>query len=85
MYWLTLVLAIFSTVLPLWLIAEGLKRIGANQVSLVACIGPIATIALAQVFLGEPITFAQLAGALLVLAGVIIISVKPQAPASGGP
>lgn len=84
-YWLTLVLAIFSTVLPLWLIAEGLKRIGANQVSLVACIGPIATIALAQVFLGEPITFAQLAGALLVLAGVIIISVKPQAPASGGP
>lgn len=81
-YWLTLVLAIFSTVAPLWLTAEGLKRIGANQVSLVACVGPIATIALAQVFLGEPITFAQMAGALLVLGGVMIITFKPQAVAS---
>lgn len=77
-YWLTVVLAIFSTVLPLWLIAEGLKRIGANQVSLVACIGPISTIALAYLFLGEPVTAAQTAGAALVLAGVLIISLKPQ-------
>lgn len=78
-YMLTLLLAIFSTVLPLWLMAEGLKRIGANQVSLVACIGPISTIVLAQIFLGEPITLVQVAGAGLVLGGVIIISLKPQA------
>ncbi|MDB5866943.1 MAG: protein of unknown function transrane [Betaproteobacteria bacterium] len=75
-YGLTLVLAIFSTVLPLWLMAEGLKRIGANQVSLVACIGPVATIGLAYTFLGEPVTPAQLAGAALVLCGIVIISVK---------
>ena len=78
-YWLTLVMAVLSTVLPLWLMAEGLKRIGANQVSLVACIGPISTIALAHVFLDEPVAGYQLAGAALVLAGVMIISVKPQA------
>jgi drug/metabolite transporter (DMT)-like permease len=77
-YWLTLVMAIFSTVLPLWLLAEGLKRIGANQVALIACIGPISTIALAHVFLGEPVTASQLIGAALVLAGVMIISLKPQ-------
>ena len=77
-YWLTLVMAVLSTVLPLWLMAEGLKRIGANQVSLVACIGPISTIALAHVFLGEPVAGYQLAGAALVLAGVMIISVKPH-------
>ncbi len=77
-YLLTLILAIFSTVLPLWLMAEGLKRIGANQVALVACIGPISTIGLAQMFLGEPITLVQIAGAGLVLAGVIIISLRPQ-------
>lgn len=78
LYALTLVLAVFSTVLPLWLMAEGLKRIGANQASLVACIGPLATIGLAHLFVGEPVTLIQLAGATLVLAGVIIISVRPQ-------
>ena len=81
LYALTLVLAVFSTVLPLWLMAEGLKRIGANQTSLVACIGPLATMGLAHLFVGEPVTLIQLAGATLVLAGVIIISVKPQANA----
>ena len=78
-YWLTLVMAVFSTVLPLWLTAEGLKRIGANQSALVGCIGPISTIALAHFFLGEVVTAVQLAGAALVLGGVMIISVKPQA------
>ena len=69
-YALTLLMAVVSTVLPLWLTAEGLKRIGANQVSLVASIGPISTIALAYFFLGEPVTGFQLIGAALVLAGV---------------
>lgn len=78
-YGLALVLAIFATVLPLWLMAEGLKRIGANQASLVACIGPLATIGLAHLLLDEPVTPPQLAGALLVLVGVVIISIKPKA------
>ncbi len=77
-YGLTLILAVFSTVLPLWLMAEGLKRIGANQASLVACIGPIATIVFAWMFLGEPVTAVQAGGAALVLAGVMIISLRPK-------
>ena len=78
-YFLVAVLAVFSTVLPLWLMAEGLKRIGANQASLVGCVGPLATMAFAWAFLGEVITLTQLAGAALVLTGVLIISLKPQA------
>ena len=77
-YVLATVLAVFATVLPLWLMAEGLKRIGANQVSLVGCIGPLATLAFAWAFLGEAVTLIQLAGAALVLAGVLIISLKPR-------
>jgi drug/metabolite transporter (DMT)-like permease len=77
-YGLTLILAVFSTVLPLWFMAEGLKRIGANQVALVACIGPISTIALAHFFLGEPVSTVQLVGAGLVLAGIVIISLRPH-------
>jgi drug/metabolite transporter (DMT)-like permease len=82
-YWLTIVMAVFSTVLPMWLTAEGLRRIGANQAALVGCIGPISTFIFARIFLDEPITLAQLAGAGLVLAGVMIISVKPQAANAG--
>jgi drug/metabolite transporter (DMT)-like permease len=77
-YVLVTILAIFSTVLPLWLMAEGLKRIGANQVSLTGCIGPVATMAFASLFLGETISTVQMAGAALVLAGVLIISLKPR-------
>lgn len=80
-YWLVLVMAIFTTVTPLWLMAEGLRRIGASQVALVGCIGPLSTIGLAQIFLGEHVTLVQLAGAGLVLAGVLIISLKPQSSA----
>ncbi|MBM3374069.1 MAG: DMT family transporter, partial [Betaproteobacteria bacterium] len=77
-YALVAVLAVFSTVLPLWLMAEGLRRIGASQVSLIGCIGPVATLAFAALFLGEAVTAMQLAGAALVLAGVLIISLRPR-------
>lgn len=79
-YALVLALAVFSTVIPLWFMAEGLKRIGANQVSLVACIGPLATLLFANVLLGESVTPVQVCGAALVLAGVLAITLKPRAP-----
>lgn len=81
-YGLTLLLAVFSTVLPLWLMAEGLKRIGANQVALVACVGPVATIGLAYLFLGEPVSSVQAIGAGLVLCGIVIISLRPTSNAA---
>jgi len=77
-YGLVTILAIFSTVLPLWLMAEGLKRIGANQVALTGCIGPVATMTFASMFLGEPVTGIQITGAALVLTGILIISLQPR-------
>jgi drug/metabolite transporter (DMT)-like permease len=77
-YRLVAVLALFSTVLPLWLMAEGLRRIGANQVALIGCIGPVATLGFAALFLDERVSAAQLAGAALVLAGVLLISLRPR-------
>lgn len=78
-YAVAIIMALFSTVLPLWLVAEGLRRIGPNQAALVGCIGPVSTMVFGQIFLGEAITPIQLLGAALVLAGVFIISVRPQA------
>lgn len=77
-YVLALIMAVFSTVMPLWLMAESMKRLGANQTALIGCVGPLSTMVFGQLFLGERITLIQLLGAGLVLAGVLIISLKPQ-------
>lgn len=71
---LTLAMAIFSTVLPTWLIAESIRRVGANTASLVGSLGPVFTIGLGALILGESIHPIQLAGAALVLIGVVLVS-----------
>jgi drug/metabolite transporter (DMT)-like permease len=68
-FWL-LLLAVFSTVIPSFMISAAIGRIGAIQASAVGMLGPIFTIALAVYFLNEPFTVMIGAGALLVLLGV---------------
>jgi drug/metabolite transporter (DMT)-like permease len=73
-----LLMALVSTVLPIALMAEGIRRIGASHASIIAPIGPIATIVLGAIFLGEQITAFQVGGAALVLAGVLAISLQKK-------
>jgi drug/metabolite transporter (DMT)-like permease len=75
--WLSLTMAVFSTVLPTWLIAEAIRRIGANQSSLVGSLGPVFTIGLGAIILDEPVYLLQLVGAALVLGGVMLVSARP--------
>jgi drug/metabolite transporter (DMT)-like permease len=72
-------MAIICTVLPTWMMAEGMRRIGASQASLLGAIGPVSTIALAALILDEPITLVQIGGALLVLAGVGLVTYRREA------
>ena len=75
-YALALLMAAVSTVLPIVLTSEGIRRIGASHASIIGSVGPVATIFLGAIFLGEAITLLQLAGAGLVLAGVLAISLQ---------
>ena len=77
-YWLAFLMAAVSTVLPIVLTSEGIRRIGASHASIIASIGPVATIFLGFVFLDEAITALQLAGAGLVMAGVLAISLQKK-------
>jgi Predicted permease, DMT superfamily len=77
-YNLSMLMAAVSPVLPIVLTSEGIRRIGASHASIVASIGPIATIFLGAVFLDEPVTGFQLAGAALVLAGILAISLQKK-------
>lgn len=78
---LSVAMAVFSTVLPTWLIAESIRRMGANAASLVGSLGPVFTIGLGAMILGEPIHAIQLAGAALVMGGVTLVTLKPRVAA----
>jgi drug/metabolite transporter (DMT)-like permease len=70
--WLTLVtLIVFSTVLPLLLMAEGVRRVGASRAALISTLGPPATAIMAYYLTGEMLTLSQLAGIGLVIVGVL--------------
>jgi drug/metabolite transporter (DMT)-like permease len=73
-YGLSLAMALFSTVLPTFLISEGINRIGASRTSIIGSTGPVITIGLAYFFLGESISIFQIVGTLLVLAGSFLVS-----------
>lgn len=83
--WLSLVNGIACTVLPVFAVMMAIERIGAPHTSMASMIGPIATIALGWVFLGEVASVWQWIGTVFVLAGVYGLSRQPASPRSSMP
>jgi drug/metabolite transporter (DMT)-like permease len=75
-YGLSLINALFCTVLPVILTMIAVERIGAATASQAGMIGPASTLFLAALILDEPITGVQLAGTALVLTGIYLLSKK---------
>jgi len=73
--WLIL-LAIFSTVIPSFMIAEAIALIGPTQTGILGTLGPIFTILLAVWWLNEPFGLAHLIGLSLVISGVLLLTLK---------
>ena len=71
-------MATVSTVLPVLMMAEGMRRIGSSNAAMMSSIGPAATIFLGYLFLNEPVTWLQMGGAGLVMAGVLMIGLKKR-------
>lgn len=72
--WLSLFNATLCTAVPVLLVMVGVERVGAGLAAQVGMIGPLSTIAMGIVLLGEPFTPALVAGTVLVLAGVYLFS-----------
>ncbi|MGH6611990.1 MAG: DMT family transporter [Burkholderiaceae bacterium] len=73
-YWLSLLNAMLCTVLPVFATMLAIERIGAGRASVASMIGPVATIALAYVFLDERVSLWQVAGTALVLLGIYVLT-----------
>ena len=66
-------MALIGTVVPSYLVTEGIKRIGSDNAAIVGSVGPVSTIIQAYFFLGEPISMLQIIGTIFVLVGVLLI------------
>ena len=75
-YYLGMAMAVFSTLIPSFLVSAAIERLGANTFSIFGSLGPISTIILAFIFLNEQVTWLQVFGMLVVIAGVSLVSKK---------
>ena len=73
-YFLGLLMAILSTIIPSFMVSKSIKVIGSSNFSIIASIGPISTIVLAYVFLGENLSLYQVVGTIIVISGILLVS-----------
>lgn len=71
-----LAMAVVATVIPVFAQSAAIKRFGAGRAGLYGMIGPLLTIGFGWWLLGESLSLAQGIGAVLVVAGILIVSRK---------
>jgi drug/metabolite transporter (DMT)-like permease len=72
--WLSLLNATFCTFAPVLMVMLAIEKIGAPLTSQAGTIGPLSTILMAVIFLGEPFTVWVALGTVLVLAGIWLLT-----------
>ncbi len=68
---LLLVLAFFSTVIPVYLFGYGVRLIGSTRASIASCSSPLAAFLMGWLLWGDTIRVTQLAGMALVAMGIV--------------
>lgn len=74
LYVLAAAMALFSTVIPVFLQSVAIRQMGATRASVIGMIGPVATIFLGWIALDEAVSLFQIIGATLVIGGVALLS-----------
>jgi drug/metabolite transporter (DMT)-like permease len=72
--WLSVLNATLCTALPVLLVMMAIERVGASVVSQVGMVGPLSTILMGVLILGEPFTVWVAAGTALVIAGIFVFT-----------
>ena len=65
-------MVILGSIVPFILVASALPRIGATRTAIVAMLEPVVAILVAWAWLGESFAGVQIAGAVLILAGIAL-------------
>jgi len=84
--WLSLLNATVCTFAPVVMVMLAIEKIGASLTSQAGTIGPLSTIFMAVIFLGEPFTVWVALGTVLVLAGIwLLTKAQPRSVAQISP
>jgi drug/metabolite transporter (DMT)-like permease len=80
LWWYVSLLVTVCTVLPVFLVAEALKRIGANQFALIGALGPVTTVIADFALMDGGMSALQVVGGALVISGVLLVTVRNSQP-----
>lgn len=69
-------IAVFSTLIPSFILSEAIARIGATRASITGSVGPVFTVIAAVLILGESFEIAHFFGILFVISGVLLLQLK---------
>lgn len=73
-WWLSLLNGTLCTVLPVFLVMFAIDRIGSAAAAQTGMLGPVSTIALGALLLGETVSGTQVLGTAIVLAGIFFLT-----------
>jgi drug/metabolite transporter (DMT)-like permease len=73
-YWLSLLNGTACTVLPVLATMMAVQRLGSAMASQIGMVGPVSTIVMSLLILGEPMGPWQVAGTVLVMVGVFVVT-----------
>ena len=76
--WLSVLNATLCTAAPVLMVMMAVERIGAGVAAQTGMVGPMSTILMGVLLLGEPFTAWVAAGTALVVAGIFVFTSRPQ-------
>jgi drug/metabolite transporter (DMT)-like permease len=79
--WLSLLNATLCTAVPVLMVMMAIERIGAGMAAQTGMVGPMSTILMGVLILGEPFTAWVAAGTVLVIAGIFVFTRDQIGPA----
>src|SRR5450830_742944 len=76
--WLSILNATLCTAAPVLMVMMAIERVGASLTAQTGMVGPMSTILMGIVILGEPFTAWVAAGTVLVIAGIFVVTRKAR-------
>ena len=76
-FWM-LALVLVATVIPLSLVAEGVRRIGSQRAAFASTIGPPATAIMAMILLDERLSMTQLLGIFVIVGSILYLELTDR-------
>ncbi|MBV5332654.1 EamA family transporter, partial [bacterium] len=76
--WLSVLNATLCTAVPVLMVMMAIERIGAGLAAQTGMVGPMSTILMGVLLLGEPFTGWVAAGTVLVVAGIFVFTSSPR-------